>query len=178
MSKRTHEIESWALNVIDRVLAKQSIEDDRVEAKAIWPDDTKKTARQLAGQANAARGEPILWLIGVEEKRARSQGWILANWQAGTKKSMGPTADHSALSNRLRRVVPECSAILDETGRLDPRDFLPDFRHEFVLARLDMESWVQQFTAARANFFVNEFNQEAQSRAIIRENGDIQESFV
>jgi hypothetical protein len=29
------------------------------------------------------------------------------------EKSMGPTADSSALSNRLRRVVPECATLVE-----------------------------------------------------------------
>ena len=64
---RNHEIEAWALGIIDRVIQKQPIEDDRVELKAEWPD-ALKAARRIAGHANAARGEPILWLIGVDEK--------------------------------------------------------------------------------------------------------------
>jgi hypothetical protein len=61
-----HQIENWALQVIERVEAKQPHEDSRVELKAEWPD-LQKAARQIAGHANAARGEPILWLIGVDE---------------------------------------------------------------------------------------------------------------
>ncbi|HKA22780.1 MAG TPA: hypothetical protein VKN18_31200, partial [Blastocatellia bacterium] len=63
---RIHEIEYWALNVLDRIKRHQPIEDSRVELKATWPDP-KKAARRIAGHANAARGEPILWLIGVDE---------------------------------------------------------------------------------------------------------------
>ncbi len=65
---RAHEIETWTLNIIDRVKARQAIEDSRVELKAKWPEDAGKAARQIAGHANAARGEPILWLIGIDEK--------------------------------------------------------------------------------------------------------------
>jgi hypothetical protein len=64
---RSHQIESWALSVIERVLAGKPNEDARVELKADWPTDTAKVARQLAGHANAARGENILWLIGVDQ---------------------------------------------------------------------------------------------------------------
>lgn len=61
------QIEHWALHVIDRVGAKQPNEDSRVELKAEWPSDHRKIARQIAGLANAARGEPVLLLIGVNE---------------------------------------------------------------------------------------------------------------
>lgn len=71
---RTHEIENWALSIIDRLLQRQPIEDSRVELKSEWPEDTKKAARQIAGHANAARGEPILWLIGVDEKAGTIPG--------------------------------------------------------------------------------------------------------
>ena len=63
------EIEYWALRILERVEKHQPIEDTWVELKAEWPVETAKTARQLAGHANAARGEPVLWLIGVDEKR-------------------------------------------------------------------------------------------------------------
>ena len=64
---RPHEIEYWALKVIDQVNNGQPIEDSRVEVKGDWIDHYK-AARQIAGHANAARGASILWLIGVDEK--------------------------------------------------------------------------------------------------------------
>ena len=79
---RPRQIEQWALNVIDQVKNNQLIEDGRVELKAAWPDDIPKTARQLAAHANAARGDELLWLIGVDEDKGltgadRNE---LANW--------------------------------------------------------------------------------------------------
>lgn len=68
VSMRTHEIEAWALRVIDRVKAKHPFEDSRVELKSEWLPPPK-VARLIAAHANAARGEPILWLIGVDEER-------------------------------------------------------------------------------------------------------------
>lgn len=65
---RPPEIEYWTLQIVDRVLLGQPVEDARVELKADWlPAD--KAARRLAGHANAARGQPILWIIGVDEKK-------------------------------------------------------------------------------------------------------------
>lgn len=64
---RNTDIERWALQVIDRVDHQQPIEDSRVELKGEWPADLWRAARRIAGHANAARGEPILWLIGVDE---------------------------------------------------------------------------------------------------------------
>lgn len=80
---RPTEIEGWALSVIDRVLNGQPVEDVRVELKSQWPDDAHKAARRIAGHANAAHGEPILWLIGIDEKKRRVIGAEhreLANW--------------------------------------------------------------------------------------------------
>ena len=64
---RPVEIENWALNVIHQVDDGQPNEDSRVELKAEWID-TYKAARQMAGHANAARGDPILWLVGVDQQ--------------------------------------------------------------------------------------------------------------
>jgi hypothetical protein len=62
------QIEAWALRIVDQVRAGQRIEDTKVELKATWPEPAK-AARRIAGQANAARGEPVLWLIGLDEVR-------------------------------------------------------------------------------------------------------------
>ena len=64
---RAHEVESWALSIIERVQSGHPTEDSRVELKSSWIPP-EKAARRIAGHANAARGEHILWLIGVDEK--------------------------------------------------------------------------------------------------------------
>ena len=63
----SRQIESWALRVIDCVKRGQPNEDFLVELKRDWIDEAK-AARRIAGHANAARGENILWLIGFDEK--------------------------------------------------------------------------------------------------------------
>jgi hypothetical protein len=63
---RISEIEALALQVVDRVGRQAPLEDARIELKAQWPD-APKAARQLAAHANGARGETILWLIGIDE---------------------------------------------------------------------------------------------------------------
>lgn len=62
-----NEIENWALRVIGQVRDHQPNEDFRVELKTEWIDPVK-AARLIAGQANAAHGEPVLWLIGVNQE--------------------------------------------------------------------------------------------------------------
>lgn len=62
-----NEIENWALRIIAQVRENQPNEDFRVELKTEWIDPVK-AARLIAGQANAAHGEPVLWLIGVNQE--------------------------------------------------------------------------------------------------------------
>lgn len=61
---RTHEIIAWALRAIEQAKAGQPYEDSHVEFKSVWIEP-RDAARHIAGHANAARGEPILWLMGV-----------------------------------------------------------------------------------------------------------------
>jgi len=79
----THqEVEVWAREIVEAVLANQRIEDSRIELKSSWPDP-RKAADRLAAHANAARGTSILWLIGVDEKNCKLtnvEPVELANW--------------------------------------------------------------------------------------------------
>jgi hypothetical protein len=86
---KSQQIEAWALRVIERVESKQNAEDTLVELKSIWPDDLNRAARQLGGHAIAARGESILWLIGVDEKAGKVVGAPLsqfADWYPAVEK--------------------------------------------------------------------------------------------
>jgi len=84
---KPHQVESWALNVIERVKLHQPIEDSRVELKSVWIA-SEKAARLIAGHANAARGALILWLVGVDEKEGvkGAQHEELANWYQKVKE--------------------------------------------------------------------------------------------
>lgn len=66
---KPQEIELWAREIIESVLNCQPVEDSRIELKAQWIDPIKAAPR-LGGHANAARGENILWLIGVDERNS------------------------------------------------------------------------------------------------------------
>lgn len=83
------EVKNWVLTIIQRVQSRQPTEDTRVECKASWLE-AKSVVRQLAGHANAAKGEPVLWLIGVDEK-------------GGTI----PGAEHRELNNWYPQLVKE-----------------------------------------------------------------------
>ncbi len=54
-------------DIVKRVVAGGKVEDDFVEAKAVWPPGPQKVARRIAGMANTAGGSPILWIIGLDE---------------------------------------------------------------------------------------------------------------
>jgi hypothetical protein len=78
----SQQIEGRVLNLVDRVVQGARVEDFRVECKADWPP-TARAARRIAGHANAARGEPILWIIGLDEDGHRVTGASdveLADW--------------------------------------------------------------------------------------------------
>lgn len=66
---KKQDIEFKVLDIIERLEKGQPIEDDTVELKAEWPRDHFRAARRIAAHANSARGEPILWLIGIDEKK-------------------------------------------------------------------------------------------------------------
>jgi hypothetical protein len=59
-------LEVLVLAAVDRVMKGRKTEDSLVECKREWPEVSK--ARQLAGHANSARGEEIVWIIGIDEK--------------------------------------------------------------------------------------------------------------
>jgi len=116
---RANDIENWALDIIERVVSQQPVEDSRVELKSEWPKDPHKAARQIAGHANAARGEPVLWLIGLDEKGARVTGadyTEISNWKQSIEacfNELAPTLTHINVSYEGKTVV----ALLWETDR-------------------------------------------------------------
>jgi hypothetical protein len=80
---RPFEIEAWVLRVLDALTRGQQTEDSRVELKREWPLDAASCARRIAGLANAAHGEPVLWIIGADENARTVTGADhkdLANW--------------------------------------------------------------------------------------------------
>src|SRR5437879_2012436 len=65
---KSAQIEAWILRIADRIKGGKPLEDSRVEIKAEWTDPIP-AARRIAAHANAAGGEPILWIIGIDEVR-------------------------------------------------------------------------------------------------------------
>lgn len=78
---RDIELEAWVLKVLDRAAAGQPNEDFRIEFKSEWLD-AAQAARRLAGHANAARGDRVLWIIGADKdgKVVGASREELANW--------------------------------------------------------------------------------------------------
>ncbi len=115
---RSHEIESWAYDIIERVQKHQPIEDSRVELKSEWIDATK-AARQIAGHANASHGEPILWLIGIDEKKGTilSVNFIdFASWYNKVKAEFDELAPEP-ISINIPTNGETVTALCFETGR-------------------------------------------------------------
>jgi len=105
-------IESWAIGVLDRLSNSDPIEDRRVELKASWPDPVR-AARRLAGHANAAHGDSILWLIGADENSGAigASNNELADWFAQVSKQFDglvPGLDDLCVPYNGQTVVALC----------------------------------------------------------------------
>lgn len=115
---RKSELEAWVLDVIDRVEAGQPNEDSRVELKHEWPEP-KKAARRIAGHANAAGGDQILWIIGVDQ----TTGVIgvtdldVASWFSQVKAEFSELAPDLLLSLNVPTKGKTVVALLFETDR-------------------------------------------------------------
>lgn len=101
---RPFEIESWVLRVLEQVVRSSHCEDGLVELKSAWPKPTV-AARQIAAHANAARGAPILWIIGVDEVSGVSgaEATELADW-------------FSAVRSHFNHVYPELQDVNVQVG--------------------------------------------------------------
>ncbi len=88
------QIQAWALEVVAALADRRPVEDSLVELKGTWPDDHLKAARRIAGHANAAGGNAVLWLIGLDEKRGvtGADRLDLANWWPKVQSCFGGTS--------------------------------------------------------------------------------------
>jgi hypothetical protein len=115
---RPNQIETWAYRVLEAVQT-TAFEDARVELKRSWPTDHRSTARRLAGHANAARGEPILWLIGVENDGSirGAAPEKTSDWWAQVTAHFGETIHPSMQDVILREADAMVVALAFETDR-------------------------------------------------------------
>jgi hypothetical protein len=107
------QIEAWVLKIIEQVENGKPDEDSRVELKSTWPEPPK-AARRLAAHANSVHGEPILWIIGVDQK-----GRIVVG------------ADHMELSTWYQQVKAEFDDIAPSM-----RDLNVNYKDKTVVALL------------------------------------------
>jgi len=79
------QLEEIVLAAIDHLKDGGASEDDRIEFKRAWPEPKK--ARQLAAAANRNRGNPLIYVIGVDDRTGRIQTAPsridVASWWAG-----------------------------------------------------------------------------------------------
>ncbi|MET3934986.1 hypothetical protein [Arthrobacter sp. OAP107] len=66
---RAIDLEARVISAVDRIRAGQQVENDHIECKRTWPQDSK--ARQLAGSLNRAGGDPVVYIIGIDENTAQ-----------------------------------------------------------------------------------------------------------
>jgi hypothetical protein len=112
--------EAWANEVIDRVLAKQPVEDSRVEVKREWILPEKAAAR-LGAHANAMRGPDVMWLFGVDEKKGEIVGvpaQELANWMPQVESYFDEVAPRCVHDLVLMRDGKAIVALFFETTRV------------------------------------------------------------
>ena len=67
MSVKRSELLARCIPILDAAKDGKPVEDSFVELKSELPQE-EKAARGLAGLANAAGGEPVIWLVGIDEK--------------------------------------------------------------------------------------------------------------
>lgn len=113
-------LEARVIGIAESVLADRKVEDDRVELKRVWPTEIYKTARQIAGHANASRGEPILWIIGLDEgnhKIEASDDAEVANWWPEIMKWFDGDAPELSLLSVHVGVDQRVTALRFDTSR-------------------------------------------------------------
>lgn len=64
------QLEIRVLAAVERLRNGQPVEDDLIEIKRGWPDTSR--ARQLAGAANRARGDDLIYIVGLDDDGAAS----------------------------------------------------------------------------------------------------------
>lgn len=62
---RAIDLEARVITAVDQIRAGQPVEHDFIECKRDWPRENK--ARQLAGSLNRAGGDPVIYIIGIDE---------------------------------------------------------------------------------------------------------------
>lgn len=114
------QLEYRILQIADQVRDNRPVEDNHVELKATWPVPDYRTARRLAGHANAAQLEPILWIVGLDEKQARIEGASnaeLASWWPELQRHFAGVTPSLLHSINVRIGEKVVAALLFDTSR-------------------------------------------------------------
>ncbi len=116
---RPSEVEFWVLQVLDRVASRTTTEDSRIEFKSEWPKEPGRVARRLAGHANASRGEPVLWIIGVHESKGPigATGCEVSTWWAQVRAQFDGIAPEMLINLDVHWKGIPVHAILFDTTR-------------------------------------------------------------
>lgn len=114
------QIDAWVYRLIDRIRNDQPHEDQFAEFKAEWPQPDGDTARLIAAHANASRGEPILWIIGLHKTRGvvGAQDSEFSNWYAGLSKHFDADPPYPAYHHNVHVDDKTVVAILFDTSRV------------------------------------------------------------
>jgi hypothetical protein len=73
--------------------------------------------------------------------------------------------DHES---KHRSILSHSQALFEELSRLDARDFLPEARYEFIVARLDLDDWNKAW-CQRAGDFLNTYMRDKRRQQELRE---------
>lgn len=117
---RPPELEAKVLDIVDRVIRRQPVEDSLVELKTAWIEP-QKAARRIAGHANAAHGQPIIWIVGVDENGGRVVGAAktdLANWYPAVSSRFDEVAPDLLLDLSISYEEQTIVALLFDTSRV------------------------------------------------------------
>jgi hypothetical protein len=133
---RPNELEAKVLGLAERVEARHPIEDSLVELKAEWIEPAK-AARRLAGHCNASRSAPVLWVVGLDEKRGAvgTPESEFADWWAQVKSQFDGISPELALHLTVRHRDKTLVAMYYETDRapfvVDLTDDGQSYKYEY-----------------------------------------------
>jgi hypothetical protein len=122
-------LEARVLRIVELVSQGRTVEDDRVELKAEWPESHYKAARHIAGLANASRGEDVLWIVGLDEKSGvvdSLAGVEFADWWNQVARHFNEQAPDPNILSVPVGAGAHVIALLFDTGRAPYVITIPD----------------------------------------------------
>lgn len=118
MSMTRGELLARCIPIVDAAKEGKPVEDSFVELKAELPQEAK-AARGLAGLANAAGGEPVIWLVGIDEKSHKVVGASkdeLSSWYQRLEQLFDGPAPKLSLNENIPTGDQVVVAMVFETG--------------------------------------------------------------